>query len=189
MLAIIQALEAQRLELEGLTTYIQIVSNYKALEYFITTKSLSSKQARQAKTLLQFNFMLMYKPSSQNQADLLTCRDQEMDSQMAIKISTYIQSLLQPKNLDLQIVIDLDLDPLYICLEIGPIELPNRTYDLINDLLQANCICIDLETLQQQAIDQELSQTVCNRLLLFNNQLIVPKDNELKVHLLSKAYN
>jgi hypothetical protein len=31
---------------------------------------------------------------------------------MAIKISTYTQTLLQPKNLDLRILIDLDLDPL-----------------------------------------------------------------------------
>ena len=148
MLAIIQALEAQRLELEGLATYIQIVSNYKALEYFMTTKALSSRQAHQAKTLLQFNFMLTYKPSSQNWAHLLTYRDQEMDSQIAMKISTYTQTLLQPKNLDLQIVIDLDLDPLYIGVEVAAVNRSNRTYDLINDLLQANCISLDLETLQ-----------------------------------------
>ena len=54
---------------------------------------------------------------------------------MAMKISTYTQTLLQPKNLDLRIVTDLDLDPLCTCLEMGPIELPNGTHDLIDDLL------------------------------------------------------
>ena len=68
------------------------------------------RQARQAETLSQYNFIIIYKPSSQNRADPLTYRDYEMDSQMAIKISTYIQTLLRPKNLDLQIFINLDLD-------------------------------------------------------------------------------
>jgi hypothetical protein len=43
MLAIIQALEIWRPKLEGTSTYIQIVSDYKALEYFIITKALISK--------------------------------------------------------------------------------------------------------------------------------------------------
>ena len=46
MLAIIRALEAWRPELEGTPTYIQIVSDYKALEYFIITKALTGRQAR-----------------------------------------------------------------------------------------------------------------------------------------------
>jgi hypothetical protein len=40
ILAIIQALEAWRPELEGTPTRIQIVLDHKALEYFITTKAL-----------------------------------------------------------------------------------------------------------------------------------------------------
>ena len=46
MLAIIRALEAWRLELEGSTTRIRIVLDHKALEYFMTTKALSRRQAR-----------------------------------------------------------------------------------------------------------------------------------------------
>jgi hypothetical protein len=52
MLAIIQALEAWRPELEGTPTRIRIVSDYKALEYFIITKALTGRQARWAETLL-----------------------------------------------------------------------------------------------------------------------------------------
>ena len=43
MLAIIWALEAWRPELEGSTTCIRIVLDHKALEYFMTTKALSSR--------------------------------------------------------------------------------------------------------------------------------------------------
>jgi hypothetical protein len=45
ILAIIRALETWRLELEGTPTYIQIVLDYKALEYFMITKALTSRQA------------------------------------------------------------------------------------------------------------------------------------------------
>jgi hypothetical protein len=40
MLAIIRALETWRPELEGILTRIRIISDYKALEYFIITKVL-----------------------------------------------------------------------------------------------------------------------------------------------------
>jgi hypothetical protein len=75
MLAIIQALEAWRPELEGSLNQVRIVLDHKALKYFMTTKALFGRQARWAETLSRFNFMLTYKPSSQNWANPLTCRD------------------------------------------------------------------------------------------------------------------
>jgi hypothetical protein len=48
MLAIIRALEEWRAELEGLQTELLflIYSDHRALEYFMTTKKLSARQAR-----------------------------------------------------------------------------------------------------------------------------------------------
>ena len=43
MLAIVRALEAWRPELEGIPTRIRIVSDHKALEYFMTTKALTRR--------------------------------------------------------------------------------------------------------------------------------------------------
>jgi hypothetical protein len=51
---------------------------------------------------------------------------------MAIKISTYTQTLLRPENLDPWILIDLDLDPLVDLILINP---GKESQDLINDLL------------------------------------------------------
>ena len=51
---------------------------------------------------------------------------------MAVKISTYTQTLLRPENLDPQILIDLDLDPL---IDLAPINPGKESRDLINDLL------------------------------------------------------
>jgi hypothetical protein len=47
----------------------------------------------------------------------------------------------------------------------------------------------DLETLRQRAIDENSGWTLYNKLLLFEDRLVVPKDNNLKVCLLSKVYN
>jgi len=56
----------------------------------MTIKALIKRQARWAETLSRFNFMIIYKLSSQNRADPLTRRNQEINSQMAVKISTRI---------------------------------------------------------------------------------------------------
>jgi len=186
MLAIIRALEAWRPELEGSPIRIRIVSDHKALEYFMTTKALSGRQARWAETLSRFNFMLTYKPGSQNRADPLTRRDQEIDSQMAVKISTRTQILLRPENLDPRIIADLDLDPI---VDLAPVGVAEGAHDLIDDILQANRTSAELELLRQRATDKDPGWTVRNGLLLFEDRLVIPDDNNLKVRLLSEVHN
>jgi hypothetical protein len=48
---------------------------------------------------------------------------------------------------------------------------------------------MDLEVLRLRAADQNSSWTVCNRLLLFEDRLIVLDDNNLKVRLLSEVHS
>jgi hypothetical protein len=60
LLVIIWAFEEYRAELEGLANPTQVYSDYKALEYFITTKNLSARQARWAELLSQYYFKIMY---------------------------------------------------------------------------------------------------------------------------------
>ena len=186
MLAIIRALEAWRPELEGTPTRIRIVSDHKALEYFMTTKALTGRQARWAETLSRYNFMIMYKPGSQNRADPLTRRDQEMDSQMAVKISTRTQTLLRPENLDPRILTDLDLDPL---VDLAPVNPGEESRDLIDDLLQANRSAADLQPLREKVTDENPAWTLHNGLLLFNDRLVVPEDDDLRVRLLQEAHD
>jgi hypothetical protein len=45
LLAIIKVLQHWRAELKGTKDYIKVVTDYKALEYFMTSKSLSARQA------------------------------------------------------------------------------------------------------------------------------------------------
>jgi hypothetical protein len=73
LLAIISALEQWRPELEGTELPIQVLTDHKALEYFMTTKKLTRRQARWALTLSKYNFQITYRPGKQNgKADALT---------------------------------------------------------------------------------------------------------------------
>jgi len=49
----------------------RVLYNYNNLKYFITTKSLSARQARYAKKLAKFNFKIKYKPGKINPANIL----------------------------------------------------------------------------------------------------------------------
>jgi hypothetical protein len=55
-----------------------------------------------------------------------------MDSQMAMKISTRMQTLLRLENLDPRIITDLNLDPI---VDISPVNPGSESRDLIDDLL------------------------------------------------------
>ena len=94
MLAIISSLQYWRIQLEGTPKPIQVVLNYKALEYFIITKALIAWQAYQADILSQFNFLIIYKLGITNYRDILIRYKQDLNNQIAIKIILQIQTLL-----------------------------------------------------------------------------------------------
>jgi hypothetical protein len=52
---------------------VQVFTDHKNLEYFITTKQLNRRQARWAEFLSEFNFKIMYRPGKQGEKpDILT---------------------------------------------------------------------------------------------------------------------
>jgi len=62
MLAIIHALEEWRYFLEGATHLVEIWTDHKNLEYFMTAKKLNHRQARWSLHLARFNFLLHHCP-------------------------------------------------------------------------------------------------------------------------------
>ena len=128
MLAIVLSLLHWRVHLVGTLDVIQIVLDHKALEYFMTTKALTARQARWAEVLSQFNFQIMYKPGARNHADALTRREQDSDNQIAAKIALRTQILLGPKKLDPRILKELPKDA-EVCL------IKTSNLDLIDELL------------------------------------------------------
>jgi len=62
MLAIIRVLEEWRHFLEGATHLVEIWTDHKNLEYFMTAKKLNCRQARWSLHLARFNFLLHHHP-------------------------------------------------------------------------------------------------------------------------------
>ncbi len=75
LLAIIPCFEQWKPELEGTGVPIKVITDHKSLEYFITTKKLSRRQACWVEFLSGFNFIISYTPSRKNgKADSVTCQ-------------------------------------------------------------------------------------------------------------------
>ena len=73
LLTVIRCLEHWRPELKSIEIPIKIFTDHKNLEYFMTTKELTRRQARWAEKLAEFNFKILYQIGARNhKADALT---------------------------------------------------------------------------------------------------------------------
>ena len=79
LLAIIRCFEEWRPELKGSENPILILSDYRNLEYFISTKMLNRRQACWSEFLSRFNFKITYWPRKQGEKpDTLTRRSEDL---------------------------------------------------------------------------------------------------------------
>ena len=165
MLAIVSSFQHWRAHLQGTPEAIQVLSDHKALEYFMTTKALTARQARWAEILSQYNFLIKYKPGTMNHADALTRREQDSENQMAAKIALRTQILLGPERLDPRIVAELPTDQ---SLEICPIE--TSGLDLIDELLRTNRTSPMLQEYRDKVKDRASPWTLEENGLLKNQE-------------------
>lgn len=92
MLAIIRAMEEWRAELEGLQRNepFEVLTDHRALEYFMTSKKLNPRQARWAEYVSRFKFVISYRPGKQNTlADALSRPD-------TVRKDRHEETLLRP---------------------------------------------------------------------------------------------
>ena len=138
LFAIIEAFRRWRPELASVQNRTQVFTDHRSLEYFMTTKILTAKQVRWMEYLSDFNFIIMYTSGKSNQkADILTRREQDLASQELVKLDSRSRVLLGPSRLDPRI--NTELATLYLA-SIQPVP----------DLLP-----IDTEALRHVALDSE----------------------------------
>ena len=78
-MAIVWCFEEWRAELEGSPHIIEVLSDHKNLEYFMTTKLLSRRQARWSEFLSRFNFRITYRTGkASTKPDALTRRSGDL---------------------------------------------------------------------------------------------------------------
>jgi len=183
MLAIVRSLEQWRAELEGLQVEdpFSIYSDHRALEYFMTTKKLSARQARWAEFLSRYHFELRYRPGKSNErADALSRKLEDVAAQ-GKAIEQYRTQVLIPRSkIESKVVEDLQLAPLELEQEQEP---ENPSYQgtaldgvkLVEKLVETNRIDPDLQDMRAKAQnEQEETWQLKDGLLLRYNKLYVP---------------
>jgi transposase InsO family protein len=206
MLAIVRSLQHWRPELQGTSTRIEIFTDHRALEYFMTTKQLTARQARWAETLAGYHFSIMFRPGSQNAAaDALTRRHQDTDGQIPIYTAHRTKALLSHDQLDPQIVRDLiasestavNTEPLLapVTRDVTPFHtsgmLNEASFGLVDELLRRNRISPNLQESRKKVLDKKPDPDFAIRddLLLYQGRLVVPDEDNLRTRLIKEAHD
>ena len=101
LMAIVQAFEKWRPELEDSPKLVNVILDHKNLEYFMSFKQLSRCQARWSKFLSCYNFKISYRPGAQCKVDALTRRSPNLLADSDPCQDFMEQVVLKPKNLSL----------------------------------------------------------------------------------------
>jgi hypothetical protein len=78
LLAIVRSLNEWRPELYSTHHKVRIFTDHKALEYFMTSKQLTARQARWAEILSEYYFVIIYRSGKLNNTDTLIRRKQDV---------------------------------------------------------------------------------------------------------------
>ena len=110
-MAIVRCLEEWRSECEGSPHVIEILSDHRNLEYFMTTKLLSRRQARWSEFLSRFNFRITYRPGKAGgKPDALTRRSGDLPKEGDSRLTYQSQTILKTKNLESGVLPTLRID-------------------------------------------------------------------------------
>ena len=106
-MAIVRCFEEWRAELESAPHPIQVLSDHRNLEYFMSTKLLNRRQARWSEFLSRFNFKIVYRPGKASaKPDALTRRSGDLPSEEGDeRLKFQQQTVLKPRNLTLSATI------------------------------------------------------------------------------------
>ena len=214
LLAIIRAFELWRPELEGTQEPVSVVSDHKNLEYFMSTKLLSRRQARWSEFLSRFNFKIVYRPGTLNRrADALT---RQSKPQKDLRLQW--QTVLKPGNLDTQILAQKkDISTIRAALlapiqgreasqsatpaaELEPDEpqpdlddepdLGDAIWPAYTDSEQAQSVVNALETGARKLKGFPLSECeLRDNRVYFRDRLFIPDNNELRLRLVKLAHD
>jgi hypothetical protein len=99
LMAIIRCFEEWRPELEGAKHPIQVLTDHRNLEYFMTTKLLNRCQARWSEFLSRFNFKITFRPGKAGaKPDALTRRPGDLPGPNDERIIEVQKAVLNPKT-------------------------------------------------------------------------------------------
>ena len=131
LLAIIKSFKEWRLMLEGAGLPVKILTNHRNLQYFMSTKQLSCRQARWSEFFSRFNFVIQYRLGKLGvKPDISTRRSRDLPKKGDGRLQQIVQIVLKPHNLDSAVKKNLIAAPLVIK---GEENLDNLTLEHLID--------------------------------------------------------
>jgi RNase H-like domain found in reverse transcriptase/Reverse transcriptase (RNA-dependent DNA polymerase)/Integrase zinc binding domain/Integrase core domain/Chromo (CHRromatin Organisation MOdifier) domain len=101
LLAIVRSFEEWRPYLESAPHRIQVLTDHRNLEYFMSTKLLNRRQARWSEFLSRFEFQITYRPGKAGaKPDALTRRSGDLPQEGDDRLAHQSQVLLKSHNID-----------------------------------------------------------------------------------------
>ena len=102
LLAVVRALDFWRSELIGIP--FTVVTDHEALKYFSTKRALSTRQARWAYEIADFNCKFVYRPGKQNViADALSRKTADSPTVKARQLEARTMEMVPPAKLDVSL--------------------------------------------------------------------------------------
>lgn len=209
LLAIFRSFKQYRTELLGAQKVVHVYTDHKALEYFMSTKELTARQARWAEFFAEFHFTIMYRTGVTNTlADTLSRRDQELTPTEAKKRAFRTQQMIPDSKIDpkileefkeeadsegpqIRVVEAVQLEEIQeeIVNPVSEEEYDVNGYDVIDQIIAANKSSPVLESLREKARDHGLDYTLDNDKLFFQGRLEIPLEPpELRTNLIRHVH-
>ena len=183
LIAIIKALEEWRPECEGAEQMLQLITDRKNLEYFMSKRLLNRRQARWAQFLSRFDYEIVYRPGKSNgKVDALTRRPGDLPEGGDERLKTMEQVVLKPENLPEQLrILANDLK------EIRPIQEQLGKATREDGLVQRI-----LEAVRKGTSLKEITVAECSEQdgrLFYRGKQYVPEDPELQLRLIKEHHD
>lgn len=180
--AIIAALEHWRTEILSLQSQLKIYTDHHSLEYFMTTKVLTRRQARWAERLADYDFLIFYRSGKQStKPDALTRRDDVYPSpgeSFAANNPQNIQPLLRQSHL-------MAISTSEIA-SISSLELLAKIKDAQEQDDKISAILSDLRKGDYPGSEH---YTLANDLVMFDHRILVPDLPELQTSIVRSRHD
>ncbi|KAH0604613.1 uncharacterized protein H6S33_006281 [Morchella sextelata] len=179
-----------RHHLEGAQFPIEVFSDHRNLEYFMTTKLLNRRQARWSKFLSRFDFIIQFRPGKQGaKPDALTRRSGNLPKERDEWLTHQSQVILKRENLDTRLSLFAG------SLSNESAEGASTVEELFSKAYQVDNFPNKILAILRNGIrhSNNISLPECtddnNGWLLYRGMLYVPDDNDLRLRLLKEHHD
>ncbi len=189
LLTIIRCFEQWRAKLQLIETFINVLTDHKSLEYFMTIKKLNRRQARWVEFLIEFDFKIAYQSEKKNdKADSLIKRSKDRSIDESDDRNKHMhQTILSAEKIDSRIVQELNDTK-----EDSTTDL--FLFDRVKTVNQKDTTCIairDAIRVKKKFFDEMLLKKFesIENILFFKKKLWVFESNQLKLDIIKEIHD